>query len=83
MQKKSSQKEFDRFLSSLQKANPHDIKIVESVVDILFDKDHVQESEDTMQLLNKYVDTIDMELDKSKVKTIINDVYREACEVTV
>ena len=52
-------------------------------MDILFDKDHVQESEDTMQLLNKYVDTIDMELDKSKVKTIINDVYREACEVTV
>ena len=83
VQKKSSQKEFDRFLSSLQKANPHDIKIVESVIDILFDKDHVQESEDTMQLLNKYVDTIDMELDKSKVKTIINDVYREACEVTV
>jgi len=83
VQKKSDQREFDRFIDSLQKANPHDIKIVETVVDLLFDKEHTQESEDTMTLLNKYIDTIETDLNKSKIKNIINDVYREACEVTV
>ena len=83
VQKKSSQREFDRFLNSLQKANPHDIKIVETVVDILSDKNHVQDNEDTMTLLNKYIDSIDTDLNKSKIKNIINDVYREASEVTV
>ena len=65
----------------MQKVNPVDIKIIESVEDIIFDSDHNQDTEDTMTLLNRYVDSIETDLNKSRIKGLIHDVYREACEV--
>ena len=39
------------------------------------------ESEDTMSILNKYIDESDISLDKSVVKKMLDEVYREACEM--
>ena len=40
-----------------------------------------EESEDTISLLNRYIEESDVDLDKSVVTGILQDVYREACEV--
>tara|TARA_B100001996_G_scaffold335630_1_gene286434 strand:+ start:60 stop:1097 length:1038 start_codon:yes stop_codon:yes gene_type:complete len=77
---KTSEKEYDLFLEALEKANPHDIKIVEKIDDLSFEDD-IGESEDTMTLLNKYVDDLETDLNKSRIKGLIQDIYQQACEV--
>ncbi len=37
--------------------------------------------EDTITILNKYVEDSDFDLDKEKVKTLLREVYQEACEI--
>ena len=39
------------------------------------------ESEDTISLLNRYIQESEVDLDKSGITEILQDVYREACEV--
>ena len=39
------------------------------------------ESEDTMSILNRYIDESEITLDKSVVQKLMQDVYQEACEV--
>tara|TARA_Y100001963_G_scaffold107343_1_gene148404 strand:- start:1318 stop:2355 length:1038 start_codon:yes stop_codon:yes gene_type:complete len=77
---KTSEKEYDLFLEALEKANPHDIKIVEKIDDLSFEDD-IGESEDTMTLLNKYVDDLETDLNKSRIKGLIQEIYQQACEV--
>tara|TARA_Y100001963_G_scaffold148807_1_gene227309 strand:- start:2081 stop:3124 length:1044 start_codon:yes stop_codon:yes gene_type:complete len=81
VKQKSKPKEFERFIDALYKAGPYDVKIIESVEDIIFEEDDQHSSEDTVTLLNSYVDTIETDLNKSRIKGLIHDVYREACEV--
>lgn len=81
VKKKSNEKEYDRFLDALMNVNPYDVKIVEKVSSQTFDDDIVNETEDTMTLLDKYVDDLETDLNKSKIKGLIKDIYREACEV--
>ncbi len=44
------------------------------------DDDEAFESEDTMSILNRYIEEAEITLDKSKVSKILQDVYQEACE---
>ena len=37
--------------------------------------------EDTLTLLNKYIEESDFELKKDRVKKLLREVYLEACEV--
>ena len=37
--------------------------------------------EDTLTLLNKYIQESDFDLEKERVKTLLKEVYLEACEV--
>jgi uncharacterized protein (UPF0335 family) len=63
------------------KVNPYDVKIVEKVDNISFDDEIVNQTEDTMTLLDKYVDDLETDLNKSKIKSLIKNIYQEACEV--
>ena len=78
---KSSEKEYDRFMESLLKANPYDIKVIERTDDLIFDGDIVNQTEDTMTLLNSYIDDLETNLNKSKIKGLVKEIYQEACEV--
>jgi DNA repair exonuclease SbcCD nuclease subunit len=77
---KSKEKEFDLFLESLQKVNPIEIKIIERSEMIAMDDEIVQQTEDTMTLLNRYVDDLETELNKSRIKDILRTTYQQACE---
>ena len=64
-------------------ANVAEVKIVENF-DFggwyFTDDDEAFESEDTMSILNRYIEEAEINLDKSKVSKILQDVYQEACE---
>ena len=38
-------------------------------------------SEDTLSILNRYIQEAEIKLDKSKVKNIMRQTYQEACEL--
>ena len=81
VRKKSSQLQFDKFLDKINLSGCIDLKVVENFTiddeDVEFSSD---ECEDTLTLLNKYIEDAEFELDKDVVKGIMKDVYREACE---
>ena len=83
VRKKTDTKKFEKFIDKLYNANVAEIKVVEN-----FDfngwyavDDEVFESEDTMSILNRYIEEADIKLDKSIVKEMLQDVYKEACEL--
>ena len=39
------------------------------------------ESEDTISILNRYIEEAEVSLDKSLVQKIMQEVYQEACEL--
>ena len=60
----------------------HDLKIIEDQSLDFENADQSIECEDTLSILNKYVeDTEDIECDKNGIKDIIKSIYVEACEV--
>ena len=46
------------------------------------DHDNIEiESEDTISLLNKYILESDSTINKSQIQSLIQEIYREACEL--
>ncbi len=81
VRKKSNQLQFDKYIDKINKAGCIDLKVVENfIIDdegVDFSQD---EYENTLTLLNKYIEESDFDLNKDVVKGIMKDVYREACE---
>jgi len=82
VRKKSSQLQFEKFIDKIIKTGCVDIKIVEN---FSINDDEVNlsqdECEDTLTILNKYIDDSDFDLDKDVVKQLMKEVYQEACEL--
>ena len=58
-----------------------DLKIVEDLSVELENGSEVLETEDTMTLLDKYIDEIDLRVSKPNVKTVMRSLYVEASEL--
>ena len=73
---------YDKFLDRLYKEiSLHDLKIVEDFSDLSSDFVHddiVDGAQDTLSLLDRYVDEIDTILDKERIKTKLKSLYIEA-----
>lgn len=72
---------FDRFMENLYKVNPIDITIAEDFTDLTegVDDDMINQAEDTLSIINKYVDGIQEEhIDNDKLKTVLKELYVEA-----
>jgi DNA repair exonuclease SbcCD nuclease subunit len=72
---------FDRFMDKLYKINPIDITIAEDFADLTegVDDDMINEAEDTITIINKFVDGISEEhIDNGKLKTVLKELYVEA-----
>ena len=39
------------------------------------------ESEDTLSILNRYIEESEISLEKSRIQEVIKNVYQEACEL--
>jgi hypothetical protein len=71
---------FDKYIDSINAGEPFDLKIVESFVEYSADSidDDCIEVSDTPSLLNSYVDAIETDLDKTRIKTKLQELYLES-----
>jgi myo-inositol-1-phosphate synthase len=71
---------FDNVLDNLYKIGTHDISIVEDFNDVTtdIDDDIVDQAEDTMTILSKYIDNLPMSVEPDKLKTLMRELYVEA-----
>ena len=81
VRKKSDQVKFEKFIDKLYNANVAELKVVENF--ILHDAENFEafESEDTLSILNRYVEEAQVDLDKSRIQKELQDTYQEACEL--
>jgi len=81
VRKKTDQKLFEKFIDKLYSTGILELKIIENYV-LNESQDFVaEEDENTMSTLNRYIDDSDFECDKNKIKSILEKLYAEACEV--
>ena len=81
VRKKSKQKEFDKFIDKLYKIGIQDLKIVENF-DIQENEEFViDEEENTISILNRYIDESECNFDKNVIKGIFQDLYQQSCEI--
>jgi len=81
VRKKTDTKNFERFVDKLYSAGVADLKVVESFVIQESEEFEVFESEDTLSILDRYIQEAEISLDKTVVQSIMRDVYQEACEL--
>jgi DNA repair exonuclease SbcCD nuclease subunit len=81
VRKKSKQKDFEKFIDKLYTAGIQELKILENF-DIQENEDfEITEEENTLSILNRYIDESEFEFDKNIIKGIFQDLYQQACEV--
>jgi DNA repair exonuclease SbcCD nuclease subunit len=81
VRKKTDLKKFEKFIDKLYSSNVAELKVVENFQIQENEEFEAFESEDTLSILNRYVEESEIELDKSIVQKLISEVYQEACEL--
>jgi DNA repair exonuclease SbcCD nuclease subunit len=81
VRKKSNTKKFEKFIDKLYASNVSELKIVENLQIEENEEFEAYESEDTLSILNRYVEESEISLDKSIVQKMLHEIYREACEI--
>ena len=72
---------FDQFVDRLLKADAYELKIIEDFSELDAENvsdDIVENTEDTLTLLEKYIDELDVTLSKRRLKTTMKSLYNEA-----
>ena len=81
VRKKTKPKQFERFIDKLYSVGVQDLKIIENF-DIHENEDfEISEEENTISILNRYIDESEFDFDKNIIKGIFQDLYKQACEV--
>ena len=81
VRKKSDIKQFERFIDKLYNANIAELKVVENFAIEVSEDFEAFESEDTISVLNRYVEEAEVNLDKSILQKMLGEIYQEACEI--
>ena len=72
---------FEQVIEKLYDIGIHDLKIIEDQ-NVIFDEESESlEGEDTLTILNRYIEETEIALDKADLKNILKSIYVEACEV--
>ena len=70
---------FDTIIDTLTKVAPLEVSVVEDFSEITDNVDvDLDQAEDTITILNKYVDGLTLPVESDKIKTVLRDVYNEA-----
>ena len=81
---KTDHNKFDKFTTKLYNKGCYEIKIIEDMTD--FETGTIDETidlEDTMSVLNSYIDSVETEADKEKIKSLMKALYTEAINTEV
>ena len=81
VKRKTDQKQFEKFIDKLYNSGIQDLKIIENYVLQESEDFEVEETENTIGILNRYIDESEFEGDKTLIKGILQKIYAEACEV--
>lgn len=83
IKQKSSPSLFDTFIDNIEKGEPADLQVVEDHLHLDLEnvQDIVDEAEDTLTILNKFVESLNTKVDKSDIKKVLNSLYNEALNV--
>ena len=81
VRKKSNPKDFEKFIDKLHSAGVQELKIVENFDIHENEEFEIDEEENTISILNRYIDESEFEFDKNIIKGIFQDLYKQACEV--
>jgi len=82
VQKKTNPFWFDTVLDKLYTANVANLVVVENFSDLEFmeDDEIIDEAQDTLTILSKYVDSLNIE-NKTELNSLMTDLYNEALTV--
>jgi hypothetical protein len=81
VRKKSDTKKFEKFIDKLYTSNVSELKVVENFASPEPENFEAFESEDTLSILNRYIEEAEINLDKSIIQKMIQEIYQEACEL--
>jgi len=81
VRKKTDTKKFEKFIDKLYSSNVAELKVVENFQIQEAEDFEAFENEDTLSILNRYIEEAEVELDKTLVQKILQEVYQEACEL--
>jgi DNA repair exonuclease SbcCD nuclease subunit len=72
---------FDKFVDAIHRADPFEVKIIENFDEYNSESVSIDDeavSADTVSLLNNYVDAVETDLDRDRIKTRLQELYVEA-----
>ena len=74
---------FDTVIDNLYKCGISDLSIVEDFTEVSLDQDQdlIDQAEDTMTILSKYIDGLQLNVEPDKLKTVMRELYVEALNV--
>jgi len=78
--------QFDQFIDRVLKADCHEVKIIEDFSDLdanTVSDDIVENTEDTMTLLSRYIEELDTSLDKGRLINLQRQLYTEAQDLEI
>jgi DNA repair exonuclease SbcCD nuclease subunit len=81
VRKKTDIKKFEKFIDKLYASNIAELKIIENFAVQELEDFEAFESEDTLSILNRYIEEAEINLDKSIIQKMIQEIYQEACEL--
>jgi len=81
VRKKTDIKKFEKFVDKLYSCGVAELKVVENFAIQESDEFEAFESEDTLSILNRYIEEAEISLDKSVINKMIQEIYQEACEL--
>lgn len=82
IRKKSDNVLFDQFITNFYSIGVADLKIIENYSQQKEQEfDFSLENEDTFSLIQRFVDESEVDLNKDKLKLILSEIHKEACEL--
>lgn len=85
VEKKTNPIGFDAFIDSIALINTHELKIVENFEEFLGENvaTSIEDVENTQDLMEHYIEGIETDLDKAKLKTLMSSLYSEAIDLEI
>jgi DNA repair exonuclease SbcCD nuclease subunit len=74
---------FDMFIDALEKSNAVNIQVVDDNLNLNLesDEDIIDEAEDTLTILKKYVENLELDADKLALDSLMRSLYEEAISI--
>lgn len=75
---------FDKFIEQIEKNNSADISVVDNIgIEMMEDTDIIDEAEDTLTILSKYIDGLSLNVDKQKLDNLMKTLYNESLTLEI